>query len=106
LELPQDIIFTEYFYRSPDLSYGIHTLDITAVEFTPVSVKTLGWDALGGLEFTPASPYWIFLEVRYQTGKTDIPHPYYSRLDSTAAPIHLDFSGFALSLGIRYALDW
>ena len=96
----------EYFYRSPDFSFGVHTLNITAVEFTPVAVKTLGWNALGGLEFSPVPSYWIFLEARYQTGKMDVTHPYYSRLNNTLDPIHLDFSGFALSLGIRYALDW
>jgi hypothetical protein len=106
LELPQDIVFMEYFYRSPDLSYGTHTLDIKSVTFTPVAVHTLGWNALGGLELTPAPSYWIFLEARYQTGKMDVAHPYYSRLNPTLPPVHLDFSGFALSLGIRYALDW
>ena len=106
LELPQDIVFMEYFYRSPDYSYGTHTLDITDIKFTPVALRALGWTALGGVEFSPASRYWIFLEGLYQTGKKDVPHPYYSHLDSTLDPIHLDFSGFALTLGIRYALDW
>jgi hypothetical protein len=105
LELPQDIVFMEYFYRSPDFSYGVHTLTITEVKFTPVSVQALGGTAVGGVEFTPASHDWIFAEMRYQTGKKDVPHPYYSRLDSTVPPVHLDFSGLAVSLGIRYALD-
>jgi hypothetical protein len=105
LELPQDFVFMEYFYRSPDLSYGVHTVDITSVAFTPVAVNTLGWNALGGLEFSPAPSYWIFLEARYQTGRLDVPHPYYTRLNPTLPPVHLDFSGYALSLGIRYALD-
>jgi hypothetical protein len=105
LELPQDFVFMEYFYRSPDLSFGIHTVDITSVVFTPVAVKTLGWNALGGLEFSPAPSYWVFLETRYQTGRLDVAHPYYSRLNPTLPPVHLDFSGFSLSLGIRYALN-
>jgi opacity protein-like surface antigen len=107
LELPQDIVFMEYFNRSPDFSFSSHTLDITEVKFTPVAVRSFGGAAAAGVEFTPASHYWIFLEGRYQfLGKKDIPHPYYSRLDVTAAPVHLDFSGFALTLGIRYALEW
>jgi len=106
LELPQNIVFMEYFYRGPDFITWIHTLDITDVTMTPVSFKIFGWNALAGAEFTPAPGYWIFLEGRYQTGKKDVPHPYYAHLDPTLPPVHLDFSGFALTLGVRYALDW
>ena len=105
LELPNNIIFMEYYVRGPDYSYGVHTLDITKIDFAPVPLKVLGWSALGGTEFTPASHFWIFLEARYQTGKKDVTHPYYSSLDTTAAPVHLDLSGVAFSFGIRYALD-
>jgi len=105
MDLASDVVYEETFARAPEQGYVIHTLEITEIAFSPVNVDTLGWSALAGIEINPAGPYRLYLEGRYLSGRKDVPHPFYSRLDIASGPIRLDFSGFVLSIGIRYALE-
>ena len=96
MSLMKDILYREYYFD--------HSIQITEVQFSSVNVNATGFNAFGGVEFMPVSSLYIFLEGRYQSAKKDVPHPLYSQFPDSPVPIKIDFSGFILSFGIRYAL--
>lgn len=102
MDLMKNILYHEYYSGWFLLD---HSIQIAEVQFSSVNVNATGFNTFGGVEFMPVSSLYIFLEGRYQSVKKDVPHPLYSQFSDSPGPIKIDFSGFVLSFGIRYALD-
>lgn len=101
MSLLKNILYYEYY---SGFLYLDHSIRITEVQFSSVNVSATGFNAFGGVEFMPVSSLYIFLEGRYQSANKAVPHPLYSQAPDSPVPIKIDFSGFVLSFGIRYAL--
>jgi hypothetical protein len=100
MDLLKDMTYKETIY-----SNYTHKIEITEVKLVEKSLNKFGFHVRGGLELRLGGTAFLFIEGKYLTGKTEVPHPLTSGISGHEnEKLTIDLSGVSGILGIKLFL--